>query len=219
MKRLLIGLGSVLLLVGSIFLVLNRYEWTTLSERRYPDMQTVVERTYRNYGKDIVRLAREKKLPPEYFLSVIALESSGRKLVPHRFEPHVFRSLIKLQNGELEKYDHVVAAQLQGMKKGQVKKLASSWGPMQLMGYQSFMLGTHVKHLNGSRALPLGVEWVDKSYGHHLREGRFKDAFHIHNTGKKYPLFGPPSTFHRSYVPMGIAYLNAFKTLLNESGS
>lgn len=212
LKKVLIGVISVCLLLGSIYLVLKRYGID--NETIYS--KNILEKTYRNYGEEVLKAAKIYHLPPEYLLSLIALECSGRKLVPHRFEPKVFESLQNVQAGKLIVYDNVYKSNLKGLKNSELKKLASSWGPFQLMGYKSFELKTSVEEINGKKSINLGSKWIDKSYGNLLRANKFKDAFHIHNTGRRYPLIGPPRTYHKHYVPQGIKYMEAFKLKISE---
>jgi hypothetical protein len=216
LKKITIGIVSVGLLIGSIYFVLRRYEWADFSTQNALSFEATVSRTYRNYGEKVVELSKKQEIPAEYVLAVIALECSGRKLVPHRFEPKVYDALKKLQKGELERYDNILPRHVKGLKNGQLKKLASSWGPMQLMGYKCFELRTTVNNITGKNALKYGVLWIRKNYGPQLKKGNFRDAFHIHNTGRKYPLLGPPRTYHRNYVPGGLKYAEAFKVLLGD---
>ena len=59
-----------------------------------------------------------------------------------------------------------------------------------------------------------GAKWINKNYGDYLRKGQYKDAFHIHNTGRPYPIVGQPKTYHRLYVPNGLKYIEEFEQLL-----
>lgn len=184
-----------------------------------PYSKDILEKTYRNYGLAVIKSAKKYELPPEYLLSLIALECSGRKLVPHRFEPRVFEQLKKVKKGELPMYDNVRSSDLKGLNNVYLKKLASSWGPFQLMGYKSFELNHSIVEINGPKSVEIGTKWINSSYGNQLRKGNYQDAFHIHNTGKKYPLIGPPRTYHRKYVPLGLQYMEAFKTMIEASES
>ena len=50
-----------------------------------------------NYSHDIKILAHQFNLPPEYLMSVIMLECSGRKDVPPRFEQGVYNKLLEVK--------------------------------------------------------------------------------------------------------------------------
>lgn len=215
MKKTLIAICSIFLLAASVYVVFKRYS----GNREVPYSRDILDKTYRNYGKAVLKSADQYDLQPEYLLSLIALECSGRKLVPHRFEPRVFDLLKKVRSGELPMYDNVKSSDLKGMNNVYLKKLASSWGPYQLMGYKSFELNHSIVEINGPKSVQIGTKWINKTYGRQLRNGNFKDAFHIHNTGRKYPLIGPPRTYHKHYVPMGLQYMEAFKQKISETDS
>jgi hypothetical protein len=57
------------------------------------------------------------------------------------------------------------------------------------------------------------VKWIDLTYGDYIRRGQYKDAFHIHNTGRPYPDSGPPKTYDPKYVPNGLMYMKYFEDL------
>lgn len=213
MKKWFIGIGSILLILTVLILVIKRFG--DVRSSRYSEV--VLHRTYDNYGKKVIKSAEKYKLPPEFLLSLIALECSGRRLIPSRFEPKVYEQLIKVQNQELLSYDHVFARHLKDKSITEIKELASSWGPYQLMGYKSFELGCRLRDIKGRNSIEIGTSWIDQTYGEYLRSGRYKDAFHIHNTGRKYPLIGPPRTYHRSYVPQGLKFLDAFKQIIDSA--
>jgi len=44
-----------------------------------------------------------------------------------------------------------------------------------------------------------------------LREDRYKDAFHMHNTGHLYPKSGKPRTHDPYYVAKGLAHIEYFE--------
>jgi hypothetical protein len=207
MKKILIGIVSIVLIFGSIYLVLSRYEQD--SDNLYSTV--VLNRTYRNYAEKVNEKALEYDLPVDYLLALIALECSGKRIVPHRYEPKVYESLKKVQNKEIESYDNVNYKKIKDLSDKELKELASSWGPFQLMGYKSFELKCKITDISGSKAIATGIRWIDITYGNLLRKKKYKDAFHIHNTGRKYPLIGPPRTFHKNYVPQGLKYMESFK--------
>ncbi|MFT5723570.1 MAG: hypothetical protein ACI9JN_000684 [Bacteroidia bacterium] len=202
---LLIGL-----LVGVLVLKYNyNLEYNAISVQR-----SVVEKTYINYKKDVLVASKNYDLPPAYLLSLIVLESSGRKIIPQRYENHIYKKLDAVARSKQKALEGITAEDLSGMTDGQLKKLASSWGPFQIMGYKCFEIEVDVEDLQGKNAVMNGAKWVEGNYGVQLRKGHFKDAFHIHNTGRPYPAIGPPKTYHKSYVPKGLKYMEEFEALL-----
>ncbi len=207
MKKLLIGIVSIVLILGSIYLVLSRYGQD--SDSLYSTV--VLNRTYRNYAETVIKEAEEYELPADYLLALIALECSGKRMVPHRYEPKVYEALKKVKLKELSSYDNVNYKKVKNLSERELKDMASSWGPFQLMGYKSFELKCKISDIAGKKAIPLGIKWINSAYGGLLRKKKYKDAFHIHNTGRKYPLIGPPRTYHKNYVPQGLKYQESFK--------
>lgn len=175
----------------------------------------VVERTLANYYREVSCHAKGMNLPEHYLLSLIVLESSGRKLIPPRFEPHVFERLKEVREKKRSSYEHVTPEHLRNASDGALRNLASSWGPFQLMGYKCLLLGIYVKDIRGKDAVYWGAKWIDMTYGNELRKGDFKNAFHIHNTGRKYPAFGKPLTHDPKYVENGLDYMERFRQKLS----
>ena len=178
--------------------------------------QNIVERTFSNYHDRLQPLAAQYNIPESYLLALAALECSGRKIVPHRFEPHVYGKLLKVQKGELDHLEMATNTRLKDIEKDELRALASSWGPFQLMGYKCYELEVSIAVLKGPQNTELAVRWISENYGQFLERKRFKDAFHYHNTGRKYPLWGPPRTYHTTYVPQGLKYMIEFRRLLAE---
>jgi hypothetical protein len=174
----------------------------------------VIERTLVNYGDVVLTYAVAYELPPEYLLALIVLESSGRSIIPPRFEPHVYERLKEVQNGARKGYEHVKQQHLADATDEALKNLASSWGPFQLMGYKCLLLDIKVRDIRGKDAIFWGIHWIDLTYGKKLKDGKFRDAFHIHNTGRTYPLRGRPFTHDPEYVEKGLRYMQEFKKRL-----
>jgi hypothetical protein len=150
-------------------------------------------RTEANYGIEVDNYAKMYNLPPSYLKALIVLESSGNKPANSRFENRVYKRLVLKYKGRLS-----VAA---------IKNLSTSWGPFQLMGYQVNKLNIHVKDIRGANSVKWGIKWINDSYGNYLREGKFEEAFRIHNTGKP-----NGRTFDPEYVKNGLMYIKYFNS-------
>jgi hypothetical protein len=172
--------------------------------------------TWMHYGDEVLREAELRSLPPAYFLALIELESGGRKPAGKRFESHVMQRLQNVQKGKRKRLENITKPDLEGASNEALRNLATSWGPFQLMGYKCIGLDVQIRDLRGDQAISLGIQWIDDSYGDALREGRFQDAFHLHNTGQPYPTSGPPKTYHPNYVQRGMALMNQFEVELLE---
>ena len=163
-----------------------------------------------NYGKEIDLYCSLEQLPPSYFKSLAILECSGKKDFPHRFERHVYKKLKEVKRGERKEYENITQNMLKNITNEGLKNLATSWGPFQIMGYKCLEMHIKIEDLRGNDAVFWGVKWVNNTYGNYLRQGKFKDAFHIHNTGKRYPLDNKPFTHDPNYVENGIKYMAHF---------
>ncbi len=191
----------VLLIIFS-FLLLSL--WWYKSKNRYHGK---LRRTEINYGSEISQLAKQFQLSSAYFKALIALECSGLKRVPPRFERHIYKILKQVQLKKRQKYEFIRYNMIKDATDGALKNLARSWGPFQIMGYKCLYLGIKVKDLRGENALYWGMKWINLTYGDYLRKKRFQDAFHIHNTGEKYPLSGLSKTYDPNYVKNGLRFI------------
>lgn len=199
--------GAILVLLVWIFGELDRR-----SERAWatPGDWWGHRATLNNYGEDVEEFGSKYDLPADYLLALIQLESGGRKPAGHRFESHVFGRLKAVRDGKRSSYEGIRTEDLEDASDEALRNLASSWGPFQLMGYKCIQLDVQLRDIRGKDAVEAGVRWIDITYGDVLRAGRFRDAFHIHNTGKPYPDEGPPATFHPDYVQRGMRYMHNF---------
>lgn len=165
----------------------------------------------KHFGNEIENCAREFKLPSSYLKALIALECSGNPNPPSRFEKHVFASLKKVRDGQLRNYGSIRRRTIKDASDGALKNLASSWGPFQLMGYQCIEMGINVKDIRGKERLYYGVKWINKRYGKYLKKGQYRDAFHIHNTGRPVPSSGKTHTYDPKYIPNGMSFIQFFE--------
>jgi len=166
-----------------------------------------------NYGKQIEKEAIKRNLDPNFLKALCMLECSGRRKVPSRFERHVYKRLLEVKQIKGSVYEGIGHAQIKMLSKAGIKNLSSSWGPFQLMGLKSIGLNCKVGDLRNEKAIEKAVEWIEGAYGNYIRKEKFKDAFHIHNTGRTYPKFGPPQTYNAQYVNMGLHFMRYFNHL------
>lgn len=166
-----------------------------------------------NYEEQVIRAAEEYQLNEHYLKALIMLECGGREHPGSRFEPHIYRRLKKVKEGKSERYEYVSTEMLRDADDAALKNLASSWGPFQLMGYKCLQLGIQVKDIRGEQSVRHGARWISLTYGKYLKSGRYKDAFHIHNTGSPYPSDGRSRTHNPDYCKRGLAYMKQFKQM------
>jgi hypothetical protein len=176
------------------------------------DRKAGLEMVTKNYGSKIDSCATLFNISPEFLKALCMLECGGRKVFDARFEPHVYEKLKKVKFGTLENYEHVTQAMLADANDDALKNLASSWGPFQLMGYKCLLLDIKVKDIRGDEAVYFGTKWIEMTYGKYLEKEKYKDAFHIHNTGMPHPAIGRPRTYDADYCARGLKYMQYFKT-------
>ena len=171
----------------------------------------ILERTEKNYGNRADSVAQALDVNPYYLKALITLECSGRKDFQPRFEKHVFKHLQNVRDGKESNYGSIKKRTINGSSDAALRNLATSWGPFQLMGYQCIEMGLNVHDIRGNQALYWGAVWMKKRYGRYLKKEKYKDAFHIHNTGQPYPKFGKPRTHDPKYVERGLNYILFFE--------
>jgi len=207
----------ILVLCTSFYFRYDIAEWTrnvlgvVLPENPRPLGVSDLEWCEQNYGDQISEIAGEMDLPYPYLMALAVLECSGEKPAGQRFERHVFNELVKVKQGKRKKYEMATREKLESLDEEEMRALASSWGPFQLMGYKVFELGISIEELsNDEEACYHGARWIKMQYGKYLKKEKWKDAFHIHNTGKRFPLSGHPKTHDPYYVSDGLRYIKHF---------
>lgn len=163
-----------------------------------------------HYSAEVWAAAKKYDLDYGYLMALLMLECSGKRPAGARFEPHVFKRLKQVREGKRSNYENVTSAHLADASDEALRNLATSWGPFQLMGYKCILLDVNIRDIRGENGIDHGADWINKTYGETLRKGRFKDSFHMHNTGQPYPKTGLPRTHDPQYVPRGISMMKQF---------
>ncbi|MEA3452170.1 MAG: hypothetical protein U9Q83_09760 [Bacteroidota bacterium] len=201
-KLVLFSLGFVVVLVISAFLI--------FSEKSELTNPGGIDIARKNYGKEVTKYSKKYSIPSAYMMSLIMLESSGREHIKPRFENHVYQKLLKLKKGEISRFENLTSNDLKGFSKNEIRDLAKSYGPFQIMGYKAISLGISVYDFEGDNSIKYGALWINREYGDLLRNGKFMDAFHLHNTGRVYPKNGKPKTHNPNYVKNGMEFMRYF---------
>jgi len=90
------------------------------------------------YGADIAKWSKAYNIPQEYFAGIIAVENTSLKPTASRLEPFVYSAIVSAVNGKQNKNFPGFLSKSQYLKtldESSLKKLASSWGLGQIMGY------------------------------------------------------------------------------------
>ena len=115
-----------------------------------------------------------------------------------------------VRNGKTESYGTVSQMDIHDASDDALINLSSYWGPFQLMGYKCIQLGINIIEMRGENAVYWGIKWIDMTYGDYLRNNEYENAFHIHNTGREYPVDGNVTTSNPDYVKKGLQYMKYF---------
>lgn len=198
----------------SVFLLVISFFYDKTKNNSLADNKGGTDKVLVNYKKIVDSLARKFDLPTDYLLALIMLESSGKRNVPARFEKQVYQKLLMTKSGKIQGFEQVTKKRLQNFSEKDLKKLACSYGPFQIMGYKIFELNIPLSKLIGKNNIYWALVWIDKNYGNYLREKDYKNAFHLHNAGKEYPNNEKPETFDPEYVKKGLYYAQYFKKQL-----
>lgn len=170
-----------------------------------------------NYSEEIKEISADVQVPYEYLMALVVLECSGNKPAGQRFEKGIFNSLKRVRDGRQKKYENIRPEALQNCDDECLTNLATSWGPFQLMGYKAIPLGLNVTDLRDEEeAARHAAAWIKKEYGHFLEKKKWKDAFHYHNTGDRFPLSGVSRTHDPYYVSDGVKYMKYFNQRVPE---
>ncbi len=209
------------LLICAVALFRYRYdvaEWVRshlgieLPEDPRPAGTTDLQWTELNYKEEMTGIAKKLEVPYEYLMALVVLECGGNKPAGHRFEKHVFNQLKKVRDGEQKKFENIRQQDLNGMSDDALKNLATSWGPFQLMGYKVIPMGLIIKDIRDEEdAAYYAAKWIKDEYGRFLMKKKWKDAFHYHNTGRRFPLSGRSRTHDPYYVSDGVRYVKYFE--------
>lgn len=210
---LVIGVGVIFYFRYDIAEYSRRLLGIVLPENPRPLGVSSLEWCEQNYGDQIREISDEMDLPYAYLMSLAVLECSGEKPAGQRFERHVFKELMKVKEGKRKKYELATHDKLKALDEEEIRALATSWGPFQLMGYKVFELDISIEELsNDEDACYHGARWIKQQYGSYLKRSKWKDAFHIHNTGKRFPLSGRPRTHNPYYVSDGLRYMKFYSS-------
>lgn len=195
-----------LLLIG----VLSYFVWSYGCQRLDLEPE-LVERVERNYGKAIEEVCQEEGVSANYFKALAILEVSARATPPSRTEGIIWKRFQEVRSGAREKYSFFTTEDLKSRSDTDLKFMATSWGPFQIMGFHAIREGFPLKNLRNEHAVRTGIRWCIGNYGEYLRREDFRNAFHIHNTGKPLPKIGRPLTTDPDYVQKGVAYMKMLR--------
>lgn len=204
----------IFLIITAVLLSIYLIFFNLKFEKKNKDYTYYYQLAIDNYANEVKIFAKKYDIPASYLMALIMLESSGRKPAPIRFEKGVFEQLSNLQKMNISNFEDLKPLDLKNYSKHQIKELSKSYGPFQIMGYKTIKLGIDIDDLHNKNAIKYGVYWINKDYGFLIKQGRFSDAFHFHNTGKIIPDDGKHLTHDPNYVRRGLEYMKYFSKIL-----
>ena len=178
--------------------------------------QLVLNRTWNNYYQEVDSIAKEFELSTPYLLALIVLECSGKKEIEPRFEAHIYKELKRARDTK-DRFGSMSYKKIKHCNNTDLQNLATSWGPFQLMGYQSIEMDVRLEDIKGSHSVYWGCYWIYKRYGKYLKKDELTNAFHIHNAGRPAPKNGEFETHNPNYIKNGLAYYAYFKQRIKEA--
>ena len=113
--------NTLILLGGFILVFLSIFHYTSKSFFETSKTHAVEK----NYGTEIYKESSIRNLPSSYFFALAILESSGKKDMPQRFEPHVYKKLKEVQIGTRKQYETITKKTLIKMNDNAIKNLAN----------------------------------------------------------------------------------------------
>lgn len=201
---------SAILVLGGLVVAWRYYDAHVVSPWHAAGDRAGKEVAIQHYSEEVQRAATKYNLDYGYLMALIMLECGGKRPAGARFEPHVFNRLKQVRNGTRKNYENVTARHLADASDEALRNLATSWGPFQLMGYKCILLDVNIRDIRGDQGVEHGADWINRTYGSLMRQGRYRDCFHIHNTGRPFPSSGLPQTHDLQYIPRGLSMMDDF---------
>lgn len=116
----------------------------------------LVARVRRLAGPLLAQLAPRTSVPISWW-GALTCNESGRWLVhdlrvPARYEESAFLNLMRVVRGQTKAWRQIGRPQLDGLGEIDLRRLASSWGLTQVMGYHTIRWGATIDQLNDPAA-------------------------------------------------------------------
>lgn len=161
---------------------------------------------YNQYNVYIESAIRGTEIPPSYLASLISLESyPPGNWDSERFEPKVYERLILLKE-KGKSFGNIPRKKIIHLSEEEIRKLSTSYGLTQIMGYHCLDLGCSIEDLKGSDHLLWSIAYIRKHYLKYVKEKKWEECFRLHNTGNPYG-----KTHNKDYVQKGILRMKYYE--------
>lgn len=169
---------------------------------------------YHSLHEEIIHATDGTEIPPEYLAALISLESHppGNR-DSKRFEPGIYSRLKELKEkgrpfGRIDRND------IRSLTDEELRRLATSYGLTQIMGYHCLSLGCSIDDLSGDYHLNWSILYMREHYGKQLRKKDWEAAFRIHNTGHP-----QGNTSRKDYAERGLARMQYYRNWVERDGN
>lgn len=157
---------------------------------------------YHRFHIEIDQATNGTPIPAAYLAALISLESlplGNRDSA--RFEPMIYERLLDLK-WDGKSFGYMKRSEIQKYEDPEIRRLATSYGLTQIMGYHCIDLGCSVDDLKSSYHLVWAVAWMRKNYNRMAVNRNWAACFRIHNTGRPDGKPGRPDYVTRGLVRM-----------------
>lgn len=184
--------------------------------------RSLAKQIFDRWGPAIAAATAGSRVPADFLAGFIGVEAGkdrrGR-IVPTatRFEPHVYRALRELRDGKRPRpYQNITRRELGARTDAELKALATSWGPAQIMGWHTIKnLKRSIAELSDPATMFIcPVELLTLVGGDHLRRGDWPSVMRIWNTGRP-----DGKTYHADYVDNALEVKSAYKQIARGGAS
>lgn len=169
---------------------------------------------YHHYHQKIEFATKGTEIPPEYMGALISLESHPPgNWDSQRFEPKIYERLLRLKYNN-EPFSYIPKEKVASLTEEELRQLATSYGPTQIMGYHCLELGCSIDDLKGENHLLWSIAFIRKHYLKCIVQKKWDVCFRIHNTGK------PDGNPHnKDYVEKGLKRMAYYKKWMEFQGN
>ncbi len=168
---------------------------------------------YHAFHEKIWQASHGTLIPEAYLAALISLETSPPgNWESKRFEKHIYKRLKELKYSG-KTFGSISRKAVKRRNDGELRQLATSYGPTQLMGYHCLQIGCTIKELSGKYHLQWAIIWMEKQYGKYARRGHWESCFRIHNTGRP-----DGKTYHKGYVKRGLKRMRYYEKWMIRNG-
>lgn len=169
---------------------------------------------YRRLNSEIVSAVQGTEIPASYLAALISLESHPPgNPDSQRFEPRVYQRLLEMKNNG-RSFGRLPLHQIQLLSDSQLRRLATSYGLTQIMGYHCLDLGCSIEDLAGQYHLVWSVAYIRRHYLKPIMNKEYEVCFRIHNTGRP-----EGATYRDDYVEKGLLRMKYYEKWQENKGN